>query len=163
MATGFVTGLAHLVAILYSINDYDALFESAYPIATIYQQATNSTAATTGLLALILFCIGITVIDLYVTCGRTLWTLARDGATPFVSTLGRVSPRFSVPINAMLVTAIVVTGLGGILLASTTAFNAFVGSYILMSTASYLAAILPNLLSGRKTVRAYGQNCAYNV
>lgn len=38
---------------------------------------------------------------------------------------------------------------------SLTAFNAFVGSYVLMSSASYTAAILPNLVTGRKNI-TYG-------
>ena len=38
---------------------------------------------------------------------------------------------------------------------STTAFNAFVGSYVLMSSSSYLAAVLPHLLTGRKNI-TYG-------
>jgi choline transport protein len=156
MAIGFVTGFAYLIALLYCINDFDALFDSPYPIATIYQQATNSTAATTGLLALILLCIGVCVIDLYVTCGRTLWTLARDGATPFSSTVSKVSRRFEVPIVSTVITAVLVTALGGIYMGSATVFNAFVGSYILMSTSSYLAAILPNLLRARKSIATYG-------
>jgi choline transport protein len=48
-----------------------------------------------------------------------------------------------------------VTVLGCIYVGSTTAFNAFVGSFVLMSSASYTAAILPNLLTGRKNVE-YG-------
>jgi hypothetical protein len=32
------------------------------------------------------------------------------------------------------------------------AFNAFVGSFIILSSASYLAAILPHLLSKRKNI-----------
>lgn len=35
---------------------------------------------------------------------------------------------------------------------SSTAFNAFVGSYVLMSSSSYCAAILPHLLTGRKNI-----------
>ncbi|KAK8065516.1 cholin permease [Apiospora hydei] len=41
---GFSTGLCYLIAIMYAINNYDALFESSYPIAEIYHQATGSAA-----------------------------------------------------------------------------------------------------------------------
>lgn len=156
MAIGFVTGLTYLIAILYAISDYDALFESAYPIATIYQQATGSAAGTAGLLSLIMICIMICVVGLYVTCGRTLWTLARDGATPFPNVVGKIHPRLGMPANATIITACLVTILGAIYVGSLTAFNAFVGSFILMSSSSYLAAILPNLINARKGIKTYG-------
>ncbi|UQC76141.1 amino acid permease [Colletotrichum lupini] len=155
LGIGFITGFCYLVTIMYAINDYDALFESPYPIAEIYRQATGSAAGATGLLALILICIGLTLMGLYITCGRTLWALARDGASPRPSLLGHVSPRLGMPMWSTVLSAILVTVLGAIYVGSTTAFNAFVGSFILLSSSSYLAAILPNLLSGRKMV-AYG-------
>lgn len=50
MSIGFVTGLCYLVAVMYAINDYAALFSSPSPIAEIYLQATGgSAAAATGL------------------------------------------------------------------------------------------------------------------
>lgn len=156
MAIGFLTGFTYLIAIFYAIHDFDALFGSPYPIAEIYRQATGSAAGATGLLALVLICIGIAIVGLYITCGRTLWALSRDGATPFPKFLSRVSPRFDMPLNATVVNAIIVTALGAIYVGSTTAFNAFVGSYIVMSSSSYIAAILPNLLTGRKNIEVYG-------
>ncbi|CAM1509699.1 Fc.00g000340.m01.CDS01 [Cosmosporella sp. VM-42] len=152
---GFVTGFGYLVSIMYAINDYDALFESPYPIAEIYRQATGSPAGAAGLLSLVLICIALTVIGLYITCGRTLWALARDGATPFPEKLGQVHRRLDMPLWATILTAILVTLLGVIYVGSTTAFNAFVGSFILLSSSSYLAAILPNLITRRKNI-SYG-------
>lgn len=42
--------------------------------------------------------------------------------------------------------------MGCIYVGSTTAFAAFVGSFVILSTLSYVAAILPHLLSGRRNV-----------
>lgn len=153
--TGFFTGLCYLIAIMYAINDYDALFESAYPIAEIYRQATGSAAGATGLLFLVMLCIILTVVGLYITCGRTLWALARDGATPFPRVLGKVHPSLDMPLWSTLITCALVTVLGAIYVGSTTAFNAFVGSFILLSSSSFLACILPNLVTGRKNI-TYG-------
>ncbi|KAK8100160.1 hypothetical protein PG999_010534 [Apiospora kogelbergensis] len=152
---GVTTGFCYLVAIMYAIHNYDALFESSYPIAEIYRQATGSAAGAIGLLAIIMVCIGLTVVGLYMTAGRTLWTLARDGATPFAGRLAHISPRFGVPIASTVASACLVTVLGCIYVGSSTAFNAFVGSFILLIMSSYLAAILPNLLTGRRHIR-YG-------
>ncbi|KAH8903721.1 amino acid permease [Coniochaeta sp. PMI_546] len=155
LAIGFITGFCYLIAVMYAINDYDALFESPYPIAEIYRQATGSAAGATGLLALVMICIGLTVIGLYITCGRTLWALARDKAAPYPAVFGRVHPTLDVPVWSTIASAALVTVLGCIYVGSTTAFNAFVGSFILMSSSSFLAAILPNLLTGRKNI-TYG-------
>lgn len=156
MSIGFVTGFSYLIAIMYAINDYDALFESPYPLAEIYLQATGSPNGAIGLLALIMICIGICVCGLYITCGRTLWALSRDGATPFSSKLSKIHPTLGMPSTATVLTAILVTILGAIYVGSLTAFNAFVGSFIIMSSSSYIAAILPNLLTGRKNIKVYG-------
>ncbi|KEF55200.1 uncharacterized protein A1O9_08854 [Exophiala aquamarina CBS 119918] len=149
---GFASGLAYLIAILYAINDYDALFTSAFPIAEIYHQATANTSGTIGLLTLLLLPTVICVVTLYITCGRTLWALSRDGATPFPGFLGHVNSKLGLPANATLSCCALVTMMGCIYVGSITAFNAFVGSYVLMSTSSYIASLLPFLLHGRRGV-----------
>ncbi|KUI62813.1 Choline transport protein [Cytospora mali] len=155
MAIGFVTGFCYLVAIMYSINDLGAVSESAYPIAKIYEQATGSAAGACGMLALIMINIGLCVVGLFITTGRTLWTLARDGATPFPQYLGKVDRRLNMPMIPTVATAVLITILGCIYVGSTTAFNAFIGSTILFFSSSYIATILPHLLRGRKGI-TYG-------
>ncbi|PFH62465.1 hypothetical protein XA68_13367 [Ophiocordyceps unilateralis] len=152
VSIGFVTGLCYLIAILYSIHDLNALRDSSYPIVDIYGQATGSQAGAAGLLSMIVVCIGLTVLGLQITCGRTLWTLARDGASPFPARLSRMNKTLHVPVNATVVSAILVTVLGILYVGNTTAFNAFVGSFVLLSSSSYVACILPHLLTGRKNV-----------
>ena len=156
MSIGFITGFAYLIAILYAINDYDALFASPYPIAEIYRQGTGSANGAIGLLTLELICIGICVCGLYITCGRTLWALSRDGAAPLPNILGKVNQRLGMPFNATVMCAIIASVLGAIYVGSTTAFNAFVGSFVLMSSSSYIAAILPHLLTKRRNIQVYG-------
>ena len=56
------------------------------------------------------------------------------------------------PFNAILCCGGITTLLGCIYLGSTTAFNAFVGSFVVLSSTSYLAAILPHLLSRRSNI-----------
>jgi choline transport protein len=97
---------------MYSINDFDALFDSPYPIAEIYRQATGSSSGAIGLLCLILFCVCITLTGLYITTGRMLWAMARDGATPFPKFLSKVSVTLKIPFNATIVCGILVTVLG---------------------------------------------------
>jgi choline transport protein len=82
--------------------------------------------------------------------GRLFWVLARDDATPFSKYFSQVNERLSCPIPATILCAVLCTLVGAIQLGSTTAFNSLVGSFIILTTGSYLLAILPHLLSRRK-------------
>lgn len=152
MIIGFVTGLSYLIALMYSINSYDMIFASQFPLAEIYLQATGSANGAICLLILMQTCIGLTVVCLYITSGRTLWALSRDGAVPFRSVFTNFNCKFDAPINATIASALLSTLVGCIYMASKTAFNAIIGSYILMSSSAYIAAILPHLLTGRRNV-----------
>lgn len=156
MVIGFITAFCYMVAIFYAINNLptvtslDGTF-ARFPLAEIYSQATNTRGGTLGLLVVIICPVIITCIGTYITAGRTLWTLARDDATPFQSTLGRIAPgkNFKNPFNATLACGYLSTLLGCIYVGSTTAFNAFVGSFVILSSLSYCAAILPFIFTGR--------------
>ncbi|KAL9624310.1 MAG: hypothetical protein Q9160_001557 [Pyrenula sp. 1 TL-2023] len=87
------------------------------------------------------------------SASRMLWTLGRDKATPFSDQIGKVNHRFHNPFNAMLGIAITVNCLGAIFIGSSTAFNAFVGSFVILTTMSYLAAVGPHLLYRRRFVK----------
>lgn len=150
MVIGFVTAFVYMIAIFYAITDLDTVLAAPYfPLARIYAQATSSNAGTVGLLFLIFMPIFCCLIGTYITGGRCLWTIARDGAVPFSGTLGVISPRFKNPFNATLVCGVFSTILGAIYVGSSTAFNAFIGCFVVLSTMSYLAAILPFIFTHR--------------
>jgi choline transport protein len=149
---GFITAFAYLIALLYAISDYNALFTSPFPIATIYHQATGSNAGTVGLLVCIFFPILCTLIGCYLTAGRMFWSLARDGASPFSHFFSQVSPGLHMPFRATIACCTMITILGAIYVGSVTAFNAFVGVFVIMSTSSYTAAILPHLITRRSNI-----------
>ena len=155
MTVGFVTALGYMMTIFYAINDLHAVLSGTgnFPIAQIYLQATGSPAGAVGLLVLVLLPSVLCLLGVELTASRTLWTLARDGATPFPSVLGSVSTRWRNPFWAQVATTCLVTILGCLYVGSTTAFNAFVGSFVIFLNASYVAAILPNLLTRRKYVK----------
>jgi len=155
MITGFVTGFSYLIALMYAIKNYDMIFESQFPLAEIYLQATGSADGTICLLILMQICIGLSIVGLYITSGRALWALSRDGAVPFRSVFSNFNFKFDAPINATIASALLSTLVGCIYVASKTAFNAIIGSYVLMSSSAYIAAILPHLLTGRRNV-SYG-------
>jgi choline transport protein len=151
---GFFTALLYLIAIFYSISDLDAILESTYlfPLTAIYLQSTGSSGGSLGLLLLAFLPSLISVIGCYLTASRVFWTLARDDATPFNKFFAQVDQKHRNPFNSILFCGIICTVLGCIYVGSQTAFSAFVGSFVVLSTLSYLAAILPHLLSRRANV-----------
>jgi choline transport protein len=147
-------GFVYAIAILYGISDLPAVGRSSsFPLAEVYAQATNrNDGATFGLLFIIFAYLIICVICTVLTIARIWWTLARDNATPFARFFATVDERLSCPIPATLFCAFFGTGLGAIPLGSKTAFQALVGSFIILSTMSFVLAALPNILNGRKYI-----------
>lgn len=153
MSIGFITGVLYMIAIFYSIHDIGAVSNSVYgfPLAEIYRQATGSRGGGLGLLIVAFIPTVITCAGCYITAGRTLWTISRDRATPFSRWLSKINTRLNNPFNATLVCGVVVTILACIYVGSTTAFNAFVGCYVQLSSLSYFTAIFPHILTRRST------------
>lgn len=155
LVIGIVTTFTFYLAVLYAITDFDAVLNSsivALPLAEAFHQGTNSVAGATGLLAIFVLDIMFTIPGGFVTCGRMLWTIARDDATPLAGWLGKIDQRFRNPFNATLVCGVCTTTLGCIFVGSQTAFSAFVGVFTILTTMSYLAAIMPHVMTARKYV-----------
>jgi choline transport protein len=155
MLTAFITTFVYLIALFYSIEDLDAVLHSelsSFPTAEIYRQATGSSAGAVGLVAVLFLTAFPTLIGVFITGGRMWWSLARDNATPFASYFSHVHPTRKNPIRATVAMAGMVSFLGCIYIGSTTAFQALLSSYIVLSTLSYLGAILPHVLTGRKNI-----------
>ncbi|KAF2017817.1 amino acid transporter [Aaosphaeria arxii CBS 175.79] len=151
---GFITAFCYVIAIFYSVNDLASLLDNPwpFPLAELYRQATGTRAGSLGLLIVIFLPTISTNIGGYITAGRMLWTLGRDRATPFSNWTGHISPRFENPFNATIVCGVINTILGLIYVGNSTAFSAFIGSFIILSSLSYIAFILPNLITRRRYI-----------
>lgn len=155
LLTAFLTAFVYLIALFYGINDIDAVFNTNvnyFPVAEIYLQATGSTAGAVGLIALLFLATFPTLVGTLTTGGRMWWSLARDNATPFPSFFGQVHPTLDCPVNATVAMAVMVSCLGCVYVGSTTAFQALISSFIVLSTLSYAGAIVPHILSRRRSV-----------
>ncbi|KAF7186907.1 Choline transport protein [Pseudocercospora fuligena] len=151
---GFITAFVFGIAIFYGINDLEAVIGStgSFPLGEIYSQATGSRAATFGLLLIVFLSIMICTVGTVLMLGRLWWTLARDNATPFSGFFSKVNERLSCPIPATIFCSILTTGFGAIQLGSKVAFTDLVGSFIILTTASYFLAFFPHILSRRSNV-----------
>lgn len=151
---GFLTGLFYLIPLLYGIYDLPKILSSnlLFPAADIFLQVTGSPAGSIGLLFLLLVPVTASCAGCYLTSSRVFWTLARDRATPFHSSFSQISQKWKNPFNCIVLVAVLCTILGCIYIGNATAFNAFVSSFVVLTMASYTAAILPHLLSGRSNI-----------
>ncbi|KAL4905247.1 hypothetical protein BDW74DRAFT_185291 [Aspergillus multicolor] len=155
LLTAFLTTFVYLIALFYGISDIDAVFDTKiqyFPVAEIYLQATGSTAGAVALIALLFLATFPTLIGTLTTGGRMWWSLARSNATPFSGFLAKVHPTLDCPVNATVAMSIMVSCLGCIYVGSTTAFQALISSFIVLSTLSYAGAIIPHMLTKRCTV-----------
>lgn len=154
MTSSFLTTLIFLIVLFYSVSDFDVVVDSTaeFLLTEIYLQATGSLAGATGLTIVALLPVLGSVMGSMLTASRVFWTIARDDGTPFPRTFGHVSKRYKNPFAAIIFIACFCTVMGCIYLGSETAFAALTGSFVVLTTLSYLAALLPFLLRGRKSL-----------
>ncbi|KAK5632646.1 hypothetical protein RRF57_008360 [Xylaria bambusicola] len=140
LSLGFLYAFVFAIALSYAITNISQLQGgyNTYPLAGIYQQATQSVPATFGLLFILFLTSICCCIGTVLTNSRTYWALARDNAVPF-------SPFF-----ATIFVCLFATGLGAIPLGSSSAFLALTGSFIVLTTVSYAIPFTANILAGRK-------------
>ncbi|THX54693.1 amino acid transporter [Aureobasidium pullulans] len=152
VSLGAITAFLYAIALFYAVSDLDEVINTtgSFPVAVIYHQATGNAGGAFCLLLIVFLIIMICAISTTLSLGRTWWALARDQATPFGNFFSSVNENLSCPIPATILVGILVTGLGAIILASGTAFNDLVGSFIVLCAFSYFLAIFPHLITGRK-------------
>lgn len=152
IAIGIITVLPFTIALLFSVNDLEAISLSYLPIMEVYSQALNNRAAAFFFTFWILFIYFGATIGLVVTTGRQLWAFARDNGLPYSSTFAKTHPTLKVPVNATLLTAVFCILYGLIYIGSTTAFNSFVATAILSLNITYTIPQFLVLCRGRKSV-----------
>ncbi|KAI0007225.1 putative choline transport protein [Xylariaceae sp. FL0662B] len=152
MTAGLLSTIVYYVVLMYSITDFDAVLNSSaqFPLTQIYYQASGSVAGAVLLTIVVFLPMVGSLMGSMLTASRVFWTLSRDGAVPFSRVFGRVSARWKNPFDAILFIACFNTAMGLIYLGSDVAFEAMVGSFVVLTTLSYLAAVLPFALRGRK-------------
>ncbi|KAB8349806.1 hypothetical protein FH972_023819 [Carpinus fangiana] len=152
LAIAFVTGLAYLVALMFSVQDYAALAQTrtGVPLVELFLQATQTRGAAFALTFILWIALGPCVVSSQLSSGRVLWAFARDGAMPWSRTWSRVSSRQHMPLNAQLLVTALMAALGCLYLGSSTAFNSLLGSAVTINNLAYLVPILTNVLTRRK-------------
>ena len=151
---GFVTGFAFSIAMLYSIQDFDAVLgtPTAEPIYEIWIQGANSLGAGTVFMMILFIAAVMALIAVQQTASRLTWALARDNALLGSKWLSRIHPRWEVPIWALIVNNVVAGILGCIILGSSSVFNALIGTGLILQQITYAFPAALLLYRGRSKV-----------
>ncbi|KAL4749594.1 hypothetical protein BDW72DRAFT_214010 [Aspergillus terricola var. indicus] len=139
LTIGFGTSFAFMIAMLYCTHDLQAVVETitGVPIYEIWYQATRSPAAATIFVVLLCFAATFALIGAQETASRLTWSLARDEALWGSKWIGKIHDRLDVPVWALVFNASAVFIIGCIYLGSSSAFNAFIGTGLILQHISY--------------------------
>ena len=125
VAIGFVTSWFFSISMFFSMQDLDGLFstETGVPILQLFYQAVASKAGAIVLESLIIATGVGCLIASHTWQSRLCWSFARDGGVPFSAFLSHVHPTLDVPLQAHLLSCVIVAIIGCLYLGSYTAFN----------------------------------------
>ncbi|KAL6161231.1 hypothetical protein ACJQWK_08203 [Exserohilum turcicum] len=134
-------GLAMLVAYLFCLGNLDDVVESSatfgYAYLYVFLKGTGS-AAGAAAMALIMWALGVCcLVSLMAATSRQLWSFARDNAVPFATQVTKLHPRTRIPVNTIIITAVISMLLSTIALGSYVAFSNIVNLSIGGLYASY--------------------------
>lgn len=118
------------------------------PIYEIWYQATRSRTAATLFMAILLTAAIVALIAVQQTASRLTWSFARDNALVGSRWVGNIHSSLGVPVWALVANNTVVFIIGCVFLGSSTAFNAFIGTGLILQQVTY--AIPAALLMYRK-------------
>lgn len=152
MVIGISTVIPFTLAMLFSVNDYDALAASSFPITEVYFQATSNRSAAAVFTALILFIYFGAQIGLLVTTGRLIWAFGRDNGMPSPRWFAKTHATLKTPVNATIFATVFCILYGLIYIGSTAAFNTFVATSVLALNISYVIPQGVALVQGRDLV-----------
>lgn len=154
VAIGFCTAWTFAISMMFSINDFESMASTptGVPILELFHQALGNQGGSIALLSLIILTGCGCLIASHTWQARLCWSFARDHGLPGSVFLSKVHPKLHVPINAHIVSCVIVTILGCLYLASLTAFNSMVTACVVLLYLSYSIPVVFLLLRGRSSI-----------
>ncbi|GAA99595.1 uncharacterized protein L969DRAFT_16897 [Mixia osmundae IAM 14324] len=154
---GVFTSFFFLIAVLFSLNDFDLVTTAASgPLLQIYYQATSSKAGAICLLVINIGCQAFAATGAVTAASRVTWICARDGIIPFGNFFGKVNKRLQVPVNAIVLSVFIPIIFACIFLGSSAALNAILSSSVILLNISYSIPVAILLFRGRGVLRPPG-------
>ncbi|KAJ4294247.1 hypothetical protein N0V90_007937 [Kalmusia sp. IMI 367209] len=134
-----------IMAITFSFCVTDIMSVLMTPLGVAYMQVflntTGSIAGATVLTVMMLTIAVFACVAVMATNSRQLFSFARDKGLPFSTVLGKVSPRFEIPVNAVYVTVVFVTILSLVQLGSSVAYMQIVSLGTASMITTYIISI----------------------
>ncbi|KAM0542216.1 hypothetical protein ACHAPJ_012908 [Fusarium lateritium] len=151
-------GFAMIIAMVFCMGNFDEAMASGpgmlgFPHMYIFQQAVNSTAGATVMAAIIMILGGCATVGMLASTSRVFWSFARDRGLPGWRTLSKVNDRTTVPVWAVLCTAVISVLLSLINIGSPVAFQNVTSLSISCLYSSYLIAAI--LLLYRRLTKGF--------
>ncbi|GAB1197727.1 hypothetical protein APSETT444_007030 [Aspergillus pseudonomiae] len=115
--------------------------QTGFAFIQVFLNSTGSVKAATGMTVVIMamqFCAAISNVA---TTSRQVYAFARDQGLPFSDFFATVNPTFTVPLNALCVSLVIVSGLACINIGSSVAFNAIMSLGVAALLSSYIISI----------------------
>uniref|UniRef100_V5EKH9 Amino acid transporter n=2 Tax=Kalmanozyma brasiliensis (strain GHG001) TaxID=1365824 RepID=V5EKH9_KALBG len=142
-----------LIAVLAGISDTESVISAgAAGIVEALYQATLNRAATLCLTLIMFGTILFAGPALMITSSRMVQAYAADGCLPFHKKLAYVSPKYQVPVYAVLFCCFWYVVFGVILFGSVIAVSSIVSASVVMLQLSYVVPIAGMLFGGRKRI-----------
>ncbi|KAL4771561.1 amino acid/polyamine transporter I [Aspergillus nidulans var. acristatus] len=148
---GFLTAFPFAIAISYSYRDVAASLstKTGFPIFFIWEKATHSPAAATVFMACLFVITCVAFNAVHQTASRLTWSFARDDALFFSKKLSSVHHSLGVPVYALVLDGILVFLVGIVYICSSTAFNSFISTTVIVAQVSFaIPAVLVILRRG---------------
>ncbi|KAL6241632.1 hypothetical protein RBB50_011413 [Rhinocladiella similis] len=145
-----LSGLPMLIAMLFSITKPENLLTASQPAFQLFYDSFDSMPLTViaGVLYLGLFTFASGTI--LTTSSRVWWSFARSGALPLSQWQGKVSDRWTLPLNAIYVVAALSVLIGLLILGPSTVLTGIIGSAAICFYISYAMPIVCLLIRGRQ-------------
>ncbi|CAH0027194.1 unnamed protein product [Clonostachys rhizophaga] len=137
---GLVTVIPFACTCMFVIKDMDAILNapSGLPLIQLYHQATSSRPITFVLMVAFTVCFFACAVAIITGSSRTLWSAARDDCFPRSDLWKQISPRFEMPMNAVLLQACFSILYGLVFIQSESAFALMVSVSIIFLVSSYV-------------------------
>ncbi|TKA83850.1 hypothetical protein B0A55_00119 [Friedmanniomyces simplex] len=137
-----IMGFIALISFLFAVPSVDDAVNdpSGFPLVYVLNLA-NMPNVTVGLIFLQLLLLMVGNVAYQASTGRQTFAFARDGGMPFSKWIGHINLKYHLPVNAILLTAIITLLLCLINLGSSDAFNAILSLAAVAQMATYSISI----------------------
>ncbi|KAK2748147.1 hypothetical protein FQN57_001272 [Myotisia sp. PD_48] len=143
IAINGVLGFIMMVTLCFTMGDIESVLatKTGFPFIQVFYNATQNYSSASAMVSVVVITLTASAISEIATASRQLWSFARDGGTPFASTLSYVPLNWNIPLPAVFVSLAFTAGLSLINLGSAVALNAIISLTNSALLSSYIISI----------------------